>query len=183
MTITGIVAAVVIVGAGTAIAARNAGPGDALYGLRASLYGEADTDVQAHFDAAQTAYDEAERMDDDGTLSASERARLTAEYSLHVNALADRIADLEAEGDVSAAADLRVRLRDALRRYRSVFPIEIDLDDDDSDSSVSSMSSDSDSSVSSMSSDDDDDDEASSSSMMNSSSSIFIQPSSSVTSA
>lgn len=162
--------AVAIAAGGTAYVAKDAEPGDMLYDLRASLYGDVsgDGDVEAHMKGADDVYDEAERMEADGTLTAEERARLTAEYSAHVNAVAGRIAQLEAEGDAEAAADIRTSLRETIREYRDLFPtIEVNVGgslDADADASV-------DSSV---------DDSASSAAAA---SSIFVQPSSSVTSA
>jgi hypothetical protein len=196
ITLGAVAAAVVVIGGGTAIAARNAQPGDMLYNVRASLYGDSSMDagVDADMEGVRDAYEEAERMQAAGTLTADEKARLTADYSAHVNAVASRIAALEAQGDLDAAARIRTDLRAALREYRDVFPtINVDIDGDAGASMGSDGSSDSSGMMngSSASSDMDDDGSSASGGMMDhssssiygASSSIFVQPSSSVTSA
>lgn len=177
-TVGVVVAALIVVGGGVAYAAKDAQPGDMLYSLHASLYGgEDDDDVDANFTGAKNAYDEASDLQDRNALTASEQARLSARYSLHVNAVMRRIAELEADGDMAASAELRADLRAILRDYNDIFPnVNGGMD------SSSSMNT---SSSTTTSSDDDDDDSSTSSTTSNTgaSSSIFVQPSSSVTSA
>jgi len=183
------VVGVAAVGGGLAYAAKDAQPGDMLYGLRASLYDDvnADGDIQANFEGAADVYAEASDLDDRGALTASERTRLTAQYSLHVNAIMSRIAELEAEGDLEAAADLRTELRTTLRDHNDIFPNV----GSDSSASSSAMSDDATTSEGATSAGG-----ASSGGMTGSqgattsagasqgaASSIFVQPSSSVTSA
>lgn len=176
--------AVVAVGGGLAYAAKDAQEGDMLYSLHASLYGDAEgtttNDAQADLDAARQAYDEAAALRDSGQLTASERARIGATYSARINALMDRIARLEADGEVQAAADLRTNLRAIMRNANDLFP--------NNTSSSSAMTSSDDSSTdgsmsSDMSASSDDIDSSASDGMTGASSSIFVQPSSSVTSA
>ncbi len=188
-TITTAVVAIVallVIGGGVALGAKNAEPGDMLYNLRASLYGDVSGDAQAqmHLQGAREAYDEAERMDDQGTLTATERARITADYTAHVSAVAGRIAALEAQGDLDAAASLRTELRAILRDFRDVFP-DVIIDIGGASSSSSDMTSSSSESMTSdsMSSDGDDESSSSTSTSQGAASSIFVQPSSSVTSA
>lgn len=160
---------VAAVGGGLTYAAKNAEPGDTLYPLRASVYGDvtADAGVQTNLTAARDAYDEAEDLERQGMLTASERARLTASYSLHVNAILRRIAELEADGDAEAALALRTSLRSALREFHDVFP-----NFENGNSSASAASS------STGSEDNETENENSSAN-----SSIFMQPSSPMTSA
>lgn len=174
------VVAVAAIGGGLAYAAKDAQPGDALYGLRASLYNDvnADGDIQADFKRADDVYAEARGLRDRDALTASERARLSAQYSLHVNAIMSRIAELEANGDMDAAAGLRTNLRSRLRMHNDIFP------------NVGGGSAPSASSASSMAGDDSSIDANASTGAATSadasrgaSSSIFVQPSSSVTSA
>lgn len=174
------VVGVAVVGGGLAYAARDAEPGDMLYNLRASLYGDVagDADVQASLDGAREAYEEAQDLERRGLLTDAERARVTASYTMHVNAVLRRIADLEADGDMGAAAELRTDLRAALREYDDVFP---NVGPDASSSSSSVMSDDAGSAASASSRDATGG--ASSPSGMEQNSSIFVQPSSSVTSA
>jgi hypothetical protein len=176
--------AVVAVGGGLAYAAKDAQEGDMLYGLHASLYGDdTDGDAQSDLDAARNAYDEAAALKANGQLTASEQARIGATYSARINALMDRIARLEADGDAQAAAELRTNLRAIMRDANHVFPSSVSSSSamTSSDASVSSgmsvsagasASGDVDASASSASND-----------MTGASSSIFVQPSSSVTSA
>lgn len=170
--------AIVVVGAGAAIAAKNAEEGDFLYGLRASLY--SDTSVDADLSNLQNVYSEAEDLESRDALTVSERARLTATYTMHVNALQRRIAELEADGDAEAATRLRADLRAALRDFDDIF-----RNVDTSMSSASSMNS-SDQSMSAMSNSSMSTGTSSMNSAATSSaanSSIFSQPSSSTTSA
>ena len=176
----GIGVAVAVAAGGTAYVAKDAEPGDMLYNVRASLYGDvtADGDVETHLTGAREAYDAAASLEASGRLTAEERARLTTEYSGHVNAVAARIAELEAQGDLDAAAEIRTNLRSTLRDFRDVFPtIEVEIEgsaDVDADAAM-----DSDSSASSSA----DDSMTESSASQGAASSIFVQPSSSVTSA
>ncbi len=181
-TVGVVVAALIVVAGGIALAARNAQPGDMLYTLNASLYGNGGTDgVDANFTGAKNAYDEARDLQSRNALTASERARLSAQYSLHMNALMARIADLEAEGDMEGAAEIRADLRAVLRDYNDVFPnVTGNTTSSSSMTTSSSMSDD----TSSATSDDNADSSASSTtSDTDASNSIFVQPSSSVTSA
>jgi hypothetical protein len=168
-TVAIVVVAVAAVGGGLAYAAKDAQPGDMLYGLRASLYDGSDgsDDVEG----ARAAYDEASSLQASGMLTASEQARISASYSMHVDAVMDRIAELEANGDMSAAAELRADLREIVREAQDLFP--------ESSSSSAAASSDASmgSSVDGMT------DSSASDGMTGASSSIFVQPSSSVTSA
>ncbi len=172
------------VGGGMAYAAKDAEPGDMLYSLRASLYGDvtADADVQASLDAAREAYDEAADLERRGLLTEAERARVTASYSMHVNAILRRIAELEADGDVAAAAELRTTLRAALRDYDDIFPsMGLDASSASSAMTESSVMMGDDSSATSSSIDAMGNVSSPTSGGQNSS--IFMQPSSSVTSA
>ncbi len=182
---TVVVAALIVVGGGVAYAAKDAQPGDMLYSLHASLYGGEDADgVDANFTGATRAYDEASDLQDRNALTASEQARLSARYSLHVNAVMRRIAELEADGDMAASAELRADLRAILRDYNDIFPnIDDDADASSSMTSSSATSDDASSTTNSSATSDDDADSSSTTSDMDSSSSIFVQPSSSVTSA
>lgn len=175
----GIGVAVAVAAGGTAYVAKDAEPGDMLYNVRASLYGDvtADGDVETHLEGARAAHDAAADLEASGRLTAAERARLTTEYSGHVNAIAARIAELEAQGDLEAAADVRTNLRSTLRDYRDVFPtIEVEIEGSAEVDADASMDSDSSSSSS-------DDSMTESSASQGAASSIFVQPSSSVTSA
>ena len=193
MTTLAVVAvAVVVIGGGVALAAKNAEPGDSLYSLRASLYGDvySDADTDTDFRSARETYDEAADLESRGMLTTSERARLSATYSMHVSNLSARIAELEAEGDVDAALRLRTMVRAMVNEYDDVFS---DIDEGSSSSAMSSEDDDNGSTSSAMSGDNDEDDDASSAgattsaggttSVSGQSSSIFTQPSSSVTSA
>jgi hypothetical protein len=172
--------AVVAVGGGLAYAAKDAQEGDMLYSLHASLYGGGmANDAESDFDAARDAYDEAAALKANGQLTTSEQARINATYTARVNALTDRATRMEADGDVQGAAELRTKIRALLRDTNDVFP---------SSASSSSAQTSSDASMSSgATTSDTDDDDASASSVSNgmtgASSSIFVQPSSSVTSA
>lgn len=138
-------AAAVAVGGGTAYVAKDAEPGDMLYNVRAALYQDvsSDSDVEAHLKGAEKAHDEAVSLKASDQLTASEQARLTAEYSAHVNAVAARIAELEAQGDADAATTFRMNLRTVLREYRDVFPtIQVDVEGSSSSSVDSSMDDD-----------------------------------------
>lgn len=166
------VVAVAAIGGGLAYAAKDAEPGDMLYSLRASLYSDVDGgEAQSDLDAAREAYREAADLQARGQLTAGEQARINATYSMRVNAVVDRIAELEAEGNLEAAASLRTELRAMLREANDLFP---GATGDASSSSESSITA----SGSSL-----DDDSSSSSMQGGQSSSIFVQPSSSVTSA
>lgn len=169
--------AVVAVGGGLAYAAKDAQEGDMLYGLHASLYGDnMDNDAQSDLDAARDAYDEAAVLKANGRLTASEQARIGARYSVRINALMDRITRLEADGDAQAAAKLRTDLRAIMRDANHMFPSSASSSSamtasDASESSGMSVSAGA-SAATSASND-----------MTSASNSIFVQPSSSVTSA
>lgn len=177
--------AVVAVGGGLAYAAKDAQEGDLLYSLHASLYGGGTTtnDAQADLDAARDAYDEAIALRDNGQLTASEQARIGTTYSARINALMDRITRLEADGDVQAAVELRTQVRAIIRDADDIFPSSassssaMTSSDSSMDGSMSSGASTSDDSM------DDASDSSASNGMTGASSSIFVQPSSSVTSA
>lgn len=173
--------AVVAVGGGLAYAAKDAKEGDMLYSLHASLYGGSmENDAQSDLDAARDAYDEAVTLRDNGQLTASEQARISATYSARINALMDRIARLEADGEAQAAVELRTNLRAIMRNANDLFPNTTSSSSTTTSSSDSSM----DGSLSSgMSVSSDDMDSSTSNGMTGASSSIFVQPSSSVTSA
>lgn len=129
---------VLAVGGGTVVAAQQAEPGDFLYPLRASVMGDADLNMEADLEALEAAYDEAATLEADGELTADVRADLSERYALHLNNVLEAIANLEAEGNTEAAAELRTRLRTSLREVGSFF------DDDASasaDASVSGASS------------------------------------------
>lgn len=188
----GAVVAIAAVGGGTAYVAKDAEPGDMLYDMRAALYQDvsADADVEVHMKGALEDHEAARALQNSGQLTASERARLTASYSAHVNAVAGRIAELEATGDTDAAAELRIELRETLRMNRDMFPtIEVnvggsmDADDDASSSMDSSDDDSSEDSDESESSDDDEEEDEDDATSSQGASSIFSQPSSSVTSA
>jgi len=165
--------AVVAVGGGLAYAAKDAEPGDMLYSLRASLYSGADSSEtqEEDLDAAREAYEEAVNLQANGQLTASEQARINATYSMRVNAVTNRIADLESNGDLEAAALLRTQLRALLREANDVFRSAMDNNSSASADASSMMNDETSSSVDS------------NASMGGGQSSIFIQPSSSVTSA
>lgn len=142
------------IGGGLMYAAHDAEPDDMLYALRASVYGDVSSDstAQEYLNGAREAYEEAEDLERRGLFTDGERARVTASYTMHMNAVLRHIAEMEASGNGEAAAELRADLRAALRTYDDMFP------------SIGMSNS-------------------SSSTRSDASSSIFIQPSSSVTSA
>lgn len=171
------VVGVAAVGGGLAYAAKDAQPGDMLYGLRASLYDDVnpDADIEANFRGAADVYAEARGLENRDALTAAERTRLAAEYSLHVNAIMRRIAELEADGDLDAAAELRTDLRATLRDHDDIFP------NAGGTSSASSMNSSAGATTGTGSAASDA--TTTSAPVQGGTSSIFVQPSSSVTSA
>ncbi len=136
-TVAAVVVAVVIIGGGLAFAAKDAEPGDALYSLRASLYGDNDYSVDADLKAAGETYDEAVALQNSGQLTVSERARLSAAYAARVNAVMRVIAELEADGNTEEALRIRALLRAQLRASNDLFPSS---SNDDASSSAAASS-------------------------------------------
>lgn len=145
------VAAAVAVGGGVSYAARDAQPGDSLYSLRASLYHDVSGDASADTDFLKMSdlFSQADKADKDNQFDASAKADIGARFRTHIDAIEDRIATFEAEGNTEASAGLRRALEVHIRNYTRLFGSY----EDDGDTSSSSMASSNDSDASASSDD------------------------------
>lgn len=117
----GLIAAVVL-GGGTSLVASQALPGDMLYGVKLgvneNIEGAFALSDEARADwnikAAERRLNEAAQVAAKGELSADAKADLEANFDDHVENVAAAISSLEARGNVSAAADIAVRLTGVL---------------------------------------------------------------------
>lgn len=142
------VAAAVAVGGGVSYAARDAQPGDPLYSLRASLYHDVSGDASADTDFLKMSdlFSQADKADKDNQFDASAKADISARFRTHIDAIEDRIAVFEAEGNTQASAGLRRALEVHIRNYTRLFG---SYEDDDTSSSSAASSDDGDASASS----------------------------------
>lgn len=147
------VGALAAVGGSVSYAAKDAQPGDLLYPVHTSLYGDVSADADAELSAAQDIFDQAVSLQAEGKLDADVHADLTDDLNLHVQAVHGLITDLEAEGNTEDAQEVRAMLRAKLRDFDSLFRLQVE-----SDSSASSTASQTSSMDQSSSSEDDDDD-------------------------
>lgn len=125
---------VLAAGGGTVVAAQQSGPGDLLYPLRVNITGEADASAEADLEGMQEAYEEAMSLEADGELSADTKMHLAERYGAHLQAIQETIADLEADGNAAAAADLRSELSTRLQAVGTFFL----MDEASSEASASS---------------------------------------------
>lgn len=149
------VAALAAVGGGVSYAAKDAQPGDLLYGVHTSVYGDASLNAEEEMDDMQTLHDTFLQLDAEGEVDADVRTELIDDYESHISVAEEAIAELEANGRTEEAASLRAMLQAKASLFNSI------LMGSSSSSSSSSFSQASDSSNSS-SSDDDDEDSSSS---------------------
>jgi hypothetical protein len=106
-------------GGGTALAAQNALPGDALWGFKVhvneNIEGAMSTSdvAKAGWDlsAINTRINEAQTLAAQGTLTADEQADISTNMQAHISDVTNEIAKLESQGDTQDAADVSERLQ------------------------------------------------------------------------
>lgn len=126
MAVTAVsIAAIAAVGGGVVYGARTSEEGDLLFPLKAYVGTDAevesDTDVDVNLGNAKAQYEEAMRLQAEGSLSADVKARLDEVYEENMRRVALTIESLEEKGDMQAAARVRTELRTALRNYDDIF--------------------------------------------------------------
>src|SRR3990167_8075701 len=121
-------ALILLLSGGTAFAAEGALPGNTLYPIKTEVNEEirgwfalsAEAEANFHTKIAEERLEETEELAVRGELTEEFRARLEALFEERVKAEEDRIADLEADGRVEAAAELRTHLEAMLEAHESI---------------------------------------------------------------
>ena len=121
-------ALILLLSGGTAFAAEGALPGNTLYPIKTEVNEEirgwfalnAEAKANFHAKIAEERLEETEELAVRGELTEEFRARLEVLFEERVNAVEDRIADLEADGRVEAAAELRTHLEAMLEAHESI---------------------------------------------------------------
>ncbi|MEK7068486.1 MAG: hypothetical protein AAB964_01585, partial [Patescibacteria group bacterium] len=116
------VAIAAALGGGATLAAENSLPGDALWsykvhvteGIRAGFAPTAEAKAQAHIDAIETRMHETEELAAEGRLDASAQTNIEKNFDIHADAIAKKIAELQAAGDFEIAADIAARYQAAI---------------------------------------------------------------------
>lgn len=111
------VAVAAALGGGAAMAAERSLPGDALWSfkihvnesLQTSLAGSAEARATRHIEAIETRMEEAEQLVAEGRLDTRAHARIEQNVNAHTMKITNVIADLEAAGNLDAAADIAAR--------------------------------------------------------------------------
>jgi|GEM_PF-5507772 len=137
------------VGGGVSYASKDAQPGDFLYPVHVTVYGDISADAEAELNAAEELYKKASDIRARGELSTQVQAEFNSRYSTHIDEVKSIIVELENDGRTDDAEDVRARLRSKVRVFSDIFRTE-------SDSNTSSSMSSSSTTSSSASSDDDD---------------------------
>lgn len=128
MTIFAIIAIITAVGGGTSLAAHGSLPGDALYGVKIGFNEKvvaafkASAEAEATYEAtlASRRLEEAAKIAAKNEMNADVRANIEARFDAHADRVGARIAELQAKGDVHAAADLASRFEASLRAHEAI---------------------------------------------------------------
>lgn len=99
------------VGGGVSYAAKDAHPGDLLYGVHTTVYGDAATNAEEEMEDMQSLHDDLLNLQVRGALSADARADVISKYEAHVNAAQEAIVELEALGKIQEATSLSAMLQ------------------------------------------------------------------------
>lgn len=128
MVVILIVALIVTGGAGVSVAAENALPGDALYGIkvgvnenvRAALSFSSEAKARWEGRRAERRLEEAEKLAAEGSASADVLARLQSNFEAHAERVESRIAEFESRENFAAAADVAANFQTSLRAHESI---------------------------------------------------------------
>ncbi len=107
------------IGGGTSVAAQNALPGDALWGFKTQVNERVAESIavgdeaKANWDIAlaEARLDEAQKLAAENKLDANLEADLQGNFDAHARGVAERIANLQADGDYQAAADVAAKFQ------------------------------------------------------------------------
>ena len=126
MAVTAVsIAAIAAIGGGVTYGARVSEEGDLLYPLKAYVTSdgevESDMNVELNLENAEAQYEEAMRLQSQGSLSAEVKAQLDEVYEDNMRRVALTIEALEEKGDMQAAVQVRTQLRAALKKYDDIF--------------------------------------------------------------
>lgn len=129
---------ILLSGTGTAFAAENTLPGDALYPVKIhvnepvrealSVSGEAKANWNA--EVAERRLDEASRLAAKGTLSTTTEANIEARFTEQTEKVKAQIAKLQAAGKTEVASNLSTRLESAIQIHTQILD-KINIEDED----------------------------------------------------
>lgn len=114
-------------GGGVSVAADKAVPGDALYGFKVNVNEQVEgalalsPEQRANWDiaAAQKRLDEAQTLASNGSLTADNEAKISANFQTHASDVAQQVAVLQQKGDFTNAADIAARFQSTLAQKMS----------------------------------------------------------------
>ncbi|MDP3741459.1 MAG: DUF5667 domain-containing protein [bacterium] len=123
-----IISIVVLLTAGTSIAAEKAMPGDMLYPIKITVNEEArafvsfDSEAKAEWEIRRTErrLEEAEHLAAQGRLDAEVSERIEANFQEHAERVRVRIADFEAKDNPEVGADLSEKFEASLRAHEEI---------------------------------------------------------------
>lgn len=128
MIATMFLALLVALGGGTAAAAENAAPGDALYpfkihineSVRGAIAVSTDAEADWQSTRAVRRLEEAADLAAKGTLNTETREKLRAKFSIHQEKAERLLADLRAKGKTEAAAAVSAKMETNLSAYNEI---------------------------------------------------------------
>lgn len=138
MPIFAVIAIVALLGGGTSFAAQGALPGGILYPVKVGFNEQVvaalqfSSEAKANYEAllAERRLDEASSLAVQGKLDSSESADLESRFAAHAAKVKERINEMEAKGNIRAAADFSSRFETSLKAHDEIL---IKLQEKDSD--------------------------------------------------
>lgn len=116
------IVAALAIGGGTAVAANQSLPGDALYGLKIGVNEKIETALSfsdesraaEHLEAITERHAESKKLEAEGKLNAETKASLNANIDAHIKAFTTALANVRASGNAQAITQLETKLKAAL---------------------------------------------------------------------